>query len=37
MDQWLYSHSDREYREYLNGIVDDLTSNIEDNDEDLDS
>lgn len=37
MDQWLYSHSDREYREYIHSIVDDLTSHIEDNDEDLDS
>lgn len=37
MDQWLEAHSDEEYVEYIENIVEDLTSHIEDNDEDLDS
>ncbi len=35
MDQWLESHSDKEYLEYINNIAEDITDDIEDNDEDL--
>lgn len=35
MDQWLESHSDEEYVAYINNIVEDITDDIEDNDEDL--
>lgn len=35
MDQWLESHSDEEYVEYISNIVEDITDDIEDNDEDL--